>query len=66
MTHAKNQCPAYQVTCFKCNGLAIRHQCAEAGPILPRTQGNLTGFMVEAEHPRVKDLLLEDKSMKQQ
>ena len=42
-------------------GLVIWHQCAESVPVLPRIQGNLTGFMVEAEHPRVEDLLLEDK-----
>ena len=47
-------------------GLVIIHLCAEAVPILPRIHGNLTGFMVEAEHPGVEDLLLEDKSMKQQ
>ena len=33
-------------------------------PTLPKIQGNLTGFMVEPEHPRVEDSLLEDKSMK--
>ena len=43
------------------------HLCADlAVPVLPKIQGNLTGFMVEAEHPRVEDLLPEDKSMKQQ
>ena len=41
--------------------------CADpAVPILPKIQNNLTGFVVEAEHPRLEDLLLEDKSMKQQ
>ena len=38
---------------------------ATAVPILPKIQGNLPGFMVEAEHPMVEDLLQEDKSMKQ-
>ena len=46
-------------------GLVISHQCAEAVPVLPRIQGNLTGFVVEAEPPKVEDLLLKDKSMKQ-
>ena len=27
------------------------HLCAEAVPVLPKIQGNLTGFVVEAEHP---------------
>ena len=41
--------------------------CADpAVPILPKIQGNLPSFMVEAEHPGVEDSLLEDKSMKQQ
>ena len=40
--------------------------CADpAVPVLPRLQGNLPGFVVEAKHPGVEDLLLEDKSMKQ-
>ena len=39
---------------------------AVAVPILPKIQGNLSGFVVEAEHPMVKDLLQEDKLMKQQ
>ena len=34
-------------------------------PILPKIQDNLPGFVVEAEHPVVEDLLLEGKSMKQ-
>ena len=43
------------------------HLCADpAVPVLPKIQGNLTGFVVEVEHPGVEDLLLEDKSMKQQ
>ena len=45
-------------------GLLISHQCAEAVPVLPRIKGNLTDFVVEEEHPRVEDLLLEDKSMR--
>ena len=36
-----------------------------AVPILPKIQGNLTGFMVEAEHFVVEDSLQEDRSMKQ-
>ena len=36
-----------------------------AVPILPKIQGNLQGFMVEAEHTMVEDSLLGDKSMKQ-
>ena len=41
--------------------------CADpAVPVLPRIQGNLPGFVVEAEHITVEDSLLEDKSMKQQ
>ena len=33
--------------------------CANpAVPILPKIQGNLTGFVVEVEHPMVEDLLL--------
>ena len=43
------------------------HLCADpAVPILPKIQGNLLGFVVEAEHPMVEDSLLEDKSMEQQ
>ena len=38
---------------------------AIAVPILPKIQGNLPGFVVEAEHPVAEDLLLEGKSMKQ-
>ena len=42
------------------------HLCADlAVPVLPKLQDNLTGFVVEAEHPGVEDLLLEEKSMKQ-
>ena len=37
-----------------------------AVPVLPKIQGNLPGFVVEAEHPVVEDLHQEDKSMKQQ
>ena len=33
---------------------------ATAVPILPKIQGSLPGFMVEAEHPVVEDLLQED------
>ena len=41
--------------------------CADpAVSILPKIQGNSTGFVVEAEHPGVEDLLPEDKSRKQQ
>ena len=47
-------------------GLVITHLCAEAVPILPRIQGNLTGFVLEAKHPGVENLLPEGKSMKQQ
>ena len=36
-----------------------------AVPILLKIQGNLPGFVVEAEHPMVENLLLEGKSMKQ-
>ena len=36
-----------------------------AVPILPKIQGNLSGFLVEAEHLMVEDLLQEDKFMKQ-
>ena len=36
-----------------------------AVPILPKIPGNLPGFVVEAEHPVVEDLLQEDKSLKQ-
>ena len=68
-THLKNQCPAYQVTCFKCNRIghyASECRSAIAVPILPKIQGNLPGVVVEAEHPVEEDLLQEDKSMKQQ
>ena len=34
-------------------------------PILPKIQGNLPGFVVEAEHPVVEDLLQGDNLMKQ-
>ena len=41
-------------------GLVIIVLCADlAVSILPKIQDNLTGFVVEAEHPRVEDLLLE-------
>ena len=33
--------------------------------VLPKTQGNLTGYVVEAEHLVVEDSLQEDRSMKQ-
>ena len=36
-----------------------------AVPILTKIQGNLPGFVVEAEHPVVEDLLQGDKLMKQ-
>ena len=40
--------------------------CADpAVPVLPKIQDNLTGFVVEVEHPVVEDLLPEDKSTKQ-
>ena len=34
-------------------------------PVLPKIQGNSTGFMVEAEQPKVEDSLQGDRSMKQ-
>ena len=37
---------------------------AIAIPILLKIQGNLPGFVVEAEHPVVEGSLLEGKSMK--
>ena len=37
-----------------------------AVPILHKKQGNLPGFVVEAEHPMVEDLIQEDKLMRQQ
>ena len=45
--------------------MSLNADPAIAVPILPKTQGSLPGFVVEAEHPVVEDLLLEDKSMKQ-
>ena len=36
-----------------------------AVPTLPKIQGNLLGFVVEADHPGVEDLLQEDKLTKQ-
>ena len=33
--------------------------------ILPKIQGNLPGFVVEADHPGVEDFLQEDKLTKQ-
>ena len=48
-------------------GLVIMPRCADpAIPVLPKIQGNLPGFVVEADHPVVEDSLLEDKSTKQQ
>ena len=38
---------------------------AITAPILLKILGNLPGFVVEAEHPMVEDLLQEDRSMKQ-
>ena len=40
--------------------LVIIHLCADllvTVPVLPRTHSNLTGFMVEVDHPGVEDLL---------
>ena len=34
-------------------------------PTLPKIQGNLTGFVVEVDHPMVEDSLQEGRSMKQ-
>ena len=34
-------------------------------PVLPKIQDSLIGFVVEANHPGVKDSLQEDRSMKQ-
>ena len=63
MTHLKNQCPASRVNVTE---LAITQMNADpAVQILPKIQGNLTGFMVEVEHPVVEDLLQGDKLMKQ-
>ena len=46
--------------------LVIIRLCADpAVPVLPKIQGSSTGFMVEAEHPKVEDLLQEERSMKQ-
>ena len=48
--------------------LAIIHLSADlatAVPIITKIQGNLPGFMVEAEHPVVADSPQEDKLMKQ-
>ena len=39
------------------------HLCVEAVPVLPKIHGNLTGFVVETEHPGVEDLLLEDSDI---
>ena len=65
-THPKYQCLTYRVTCFKCNRIGhYANECRSVVPILPKIQGNLPGFVVEAEHPVVEDLLLEGKSMKQ-
>ena len=36
--------------------------CADpAAPVLLKTQDSSTGFVVEAEHPKVEDLLQEDR-----
>ena len=54
--------PALNVT-----GLVILHLNVEVpAPDLPRIQGNLTGFVVEAENPEVEVSLHYDKSTKQQ
>ena len=37
----------------------MRMNVGPAVPILPKIQGNLPDFVVEAEHPMVEDLLLE-------
>ena len=36
----------------------IFHLCADltTAPVLPKTPGSSTGFMVEAEHPKVEEL----------
>ena len=33
-------------------------------PVLPKTEGSLIGFVVEADHPGVEDSLQEDRSVK--
>ena len=46
----------------------IIHLCADlliAVPVLIKTQGNSTDFMVEVDHSEVEDLLQEDRSMMQ-
>ena len=66
MTHPKNQCLAYRVTCFKCNRIghyAIEFKSSSSNSTQNTRQ--FTRFVVEVEHPMVEDLLLEDKSMKQ-
>ena len=41
--------------------ICLNADLAVAVAILPKIQGNLPGFMVEAEYPMVEDLLQEDK-----
>ena len=65
-THPKDRCSAYRVTCFKCNKVGIMLLNVELTvPILLKIQGNLTGFMVEADHLGVEDSLQKGRSMKQ-
>ena len=46
--------------------LVIMPLCADpAVPVLLKTQSNLKGFVVEAEHLMVEDSFQEDRSMKQ-
>ena len=67
MTHLKNQCPAYRVTCFKCNRVGhCASVCRSSSSSSTQNTRHFPGFVVEAEHPRVEDSLLEDKSVKQQ
>ena len=53
--------PASNLTEF----VIMQMNAEPAVPILPKIQGNLPGFVVEAEHPMVEDLLQGDKLMKQ-
>ena len=45
--------------------MPLNADLAVAVPILPKIQGSLPGFVVEAEHPMVEDSLQEGKLMKQ-
>ena len=66
-TCPNNQCPAYQVTGFKCNRVGhYTFVCRSSSSSSTQNTRQFTGFVVEAEHPGVDDSLLEDKSMKQQ